>query len=151
MTQYSAAGGNTSVVATVEWRVTMPKPWNVIELAAFVDAGFVWNRGAVMDSAGHTIGVSFSDIKYTPGFGVRYLSPVGPIRVDFAYNKYGTGFGAAYYQDPANSLLCVSPGEHVRPRRGHRRGRACPLTYQPQANPGFFQHFTFNFSIGQAF
>ena len=58
VTQYSAAGGNTSVVATVEWRVTMPKPWNVIELAAFVDAGFVWNRGGVTEPAGHTIGMS---------------------------------------------------------------------------------------------
>ncbi len=150
MTQYSAAGGNTSVTATVEWRVTLPKPWNVIELAAFVDAGFVWNRGAVMDSAGHTIGVNLSDIKYTPGFGIRYLSPVGPIRVDFAYNKYGTGFGAAYYQNPANSLLCVSPGNTF-DRGVVPAGKTCPLTYQPQAKPGFFQHINFNFSIGQAF
>ena len=52
--QYSATGGNTQVVATLEWRVTMPKPTDVMQLAAFVDAGYVWNRGAVIDSAGHT-------------------------------------------------------------------------------------------------
>jgi outer membrane protein insertion porin family/translocation and assembly module TamA len=150
VTQYSAAGGNTSVVATVEWRVTMPKPWNVIELAAFVDAGFVWNRGAT-DSPGHTIGVGLGDIKVTPGMGVRYLSPVGPIRVDFAYNKYGTGFGAAYYETPVtNDLLCVSPGNSF-DRGVVPAGEVCPLTYQPKASPGFFQHLTFNFSIGQAF
>ncbi len=151
VSQYSAAGGNTSIVATLEWRVTMPKPWNVVELAAFVDAGFVWNRGAIMDSAGHRIAVRFSDIKYTPGIGIRYLSPIGPIRVDFAYNKYGTGFGAAYYQEPVTlDLLCVSPGNTF-DRGVVTPGQSCPLTYQPNPSPGFFQHLQFNFSIGQAF
>jgi outer membrane protein assembly factor BamA len=123
----------------------------VIELAAFVDAGFVWNRGGVMDSAGHTIGVGLSDIKYTPGFGVRYLSPVGPIRVDFAYNQYGTGVGAAYYETVGtNNLLCVSPGNTF-DRGVVPTGETCPLSYKPKASPGFFQHLQFNFSIGQAF
>jgi outer membrane protein assembly factor BamA len=95
--------------------------------------------------------VGLGDIKVTPGMGVRYLSPVGPIRVDFAYNKYGTGFGAAYYETPVtNNLLCVSPGNTF-DRGVVPAGQVCPLSYQPQASPGFFQHLTFNFSIGQAF
>jgi outer membrane protein insertion porin family/translocation and assembly module TamA len=104
-----------------------------------------------MDSAGHRIVVKFDDIKYTPGIGIRYLSPVGPIRVDFAYNRYGTGFGAAYYQEPVTlDLLCVSPGNTF-DRGVVTPGQSCPLTYQPKPSPGFFQHLQFNFSIGQAF
>ncbi|MFN2384449.1 MAG: outer membrane protein assembly factor, partial [Gemmatimonadota bacterium] len=43
--------------------------------AAFVDAGNVWSNPDEM---------SFGDLKYTPGAGVRYATPVGPIRFDVA-------------------------------------------------------------------
>lgn len=148
--QFSATGGNTSIVATLEWRVTMPKPIEALQLAAFVDAGFVWNRGAVMDSAGHIQQLDLGQIKYTPGMGLRYLSAVGPIRVDFAYNSYGTGVGAAYYSGPDGVLRCVSPGnsfvQGVAPP-----GQSCPNTYTPTQSNSFFNRLQFNFSIGQPF
>jgi outer membrane protein assembly factor BamA len=43
--------------------------------AAFVDAGNVWSDPDEM---------SFGDIKYTPGVGIRYRTPVGPVRLDVA-------------------------------------------------------------------
>ena len=30
--------------------------------------------------------VSFSDLRPAPGFGLRYRSPLGPLRVDFGFN-----------------------------------------------------------------
>jgi len=148
--QFSATGGNTQIVGTVEWRLTMPKPANALQLALFVDAGYVWNRGAVMDSAGHTVQVNFSDIKVTPGMGVRYFSIIGPIRVDFGYNGYGTGFGAAYYSGADQILRCVSPGNTF-DRGIASTGETCPVTYKPSQSNSFFRRLTFNFSIGQAF
>jgi outer membrane protein assembly factor BamA len=149
--QFSATGGNTLVVATVEWRITMPKPAAALQLAAFVDAGYVWNRGYVTDSAGHTVQVDLGDIKVTPGMGLRYLSAVGPIRVDFAYNPYGTGYGAAYYSSSSDGVLrCVSPGNTF-DRGIPTSGQSCPVTYKPTQSNSFFQRITFNFSIGQAF
>ena len=44
--------------------------------AAFVDAGNVWSD---------TDQMSFGDLRYTPGAGVRYRTPVGPIRLDVAH------------------------------------------------------------------
>jgi outer membrane protein insertion porin family len=41
--------------------------------AAFIDAGNVW------DSAGE---ISLADLEYTPGAGLRYLTAIGPIRLD---------------------------------------------------------------------
>jgi outer membrane protein insertion porin family/translocation and assembly module TamA len=149
VTQYSATGGNTQLVATLEWRVTMPKPANSLQFAAFVDAGYVWNRGAVIDSSGKTVTVKIDDVKITPGVGVRYLSAVGPIRVDFAYNPYGTSVGPAYLQDQT-VLRCVSPGNTF-DRGIPPPGETCPVSYRPQQSHGFFQRLTFNFSIGQAF
>ena len=43
--------------------------------AAFVDAGNVWTDPDEM---------SFGDLKYTPGVGIRYRTPVGPVRLDVA-------------------------------------------------------------------
>lgn len=148
--QFSATGGNTLIVGTVEWRFTMPKPADALQLAFFVDAGYVWNRGAVMDSAGHTVQVNFRDIKVTPGMGIRYFSVVGPIRVDFGYNPYGTGFGAAYYSGSDQVLRCVSPGNTF-DRGVAGPGETCPVDYKPHQSSSFFRRLTFNFSIGQAF
>ena len=71
--------------------------------------------------------------------------------MDFAYNQYGTGLGAAYYETVGtNNLLCVSPGNTfdrgVVPQARRARSRT-----SRRRNPGFFQHLNFNFSIGQAF
>ena len=41
----------------------------------FVDAGNVWSDPDEM---------AIGDLKYTPGAGIRYRTPVGPIRLDVA-------------------------------------------------------------------
>jgi outer membrane protein insertion porin family/translocation and assembly module TamA len=43
---------------------------------AFVDAGNVWRD---------TSEVELADLRYTPGLGVRYDTPIGPIRVDAGF------------------------------------------------------------------
>jgi outer membrane protein assembly complex protein YaeT len=43
--------------------------------AAFVDAGNVWSDPDQ---------ISLGEVKYTPGAGIRYRTPVGPIRLDVA-------------------------------------------------------------------
>jgi hypothetical protein len=94
--------------------------------------------------------VNIKDIKVTPGMGVRYFSVVGPIRVDFGYNQYGTGRGAAYFSGVDQVLLCVSPGNTF-DRGIAGTGETCPVTYKPNQSSSFFRRLTFNFSIGQAF
>jgi outer membrane protein assembly complex protein YaeT len=68
-------GGNVVLEGSIEARFPV---WRALSGAAFVDAGIVTQkinrdlprrRGAI-----------------TPGFGVRYLSPVGPIRADIGIN-----------------------------------------------------------------
>lgn len=65
-------GGNASFVASLEYRLRLTGTW---EMVGFVDIGQVW--------------ASFTDRSSpiaTPGAGVRYYSPIGPIRLDIAYN-----------------------------------------------------------------
>ena len=50
------------------------------EGATFLDFGQVWEED---------LGVDLRDLEFTPGLGIRYFSPIGPIRVDLAYRFSG--------------------------------------------------------------
>ena len=69
-------GGNIVAEGSVELR--FPLYQDKLVGATFVDAGYVSQR---LNSA-----LPKSKAAVTPGFGVRYLSPVGPIRIDFGIN-----------------------------------------------------------------
>ncbi|MEP6905000.1 MAG: BamA/TamA family outer membrane protein [Gemmatimonadales bacterium] len=69
-------GGNIVAEGSVELR--FPVWQDKVFGATFVDAGYVAQR------INPTLPRSKAAI--TPGFGIRYLSPVGPIRVDFGIN-----------------------------------------------------------------
>ncbi|HEX6574118.1 MAG TPA: BamA/TamA family outer membrane protein [Gemmatimonadaceae bacterium] len=68
-------GGNVVAEASAEFRFPI---WRQIIGAVFADAGYVSQR---IDS-----NLPRSKAAITPGFGARYLSPVGPIRIDFGIN-----------------------------------------------------------------
>ena len=68
-------GGAVSLEANVEAR--FPLVGDKLQGAAFVDVGQVWNAGASVRPA---------DLVATPGFGLRYISAIGPVRIDLGYN-----------------------------------------------------------------
>jgi len=141
--QFSPTGGNTLVVGNLELRAPAPIFSNVLQLATFVDAGLVWNRPQAS--------VGLSDVRVTPGVGIRVNSPVGPFRVDVAYNGYPASLGAVYFVDPKNDRLrCVSP-DNPFDRGEVVAGAECPSSFRPAERTSFFSRLTFNFSIGQAF
>lgn len=146
--QYSPTGGNTLVVGNLEWRIRPPFLSDALQFATFVDAGIVWDRGRKGAAK-----VGLSDVRVTPGVGLRVNSPVGPFRIDLAYNRYPLSQGAVYYLGSDNTLRCVSPPE--KPADGTQVGpivtASCPQSYTPVQSSSFFNRLTFNFSIGQAF
>ena len=66
-------GGNAALIFNAELRTRVTR---TIDLVGFLDAGNVYNRVST---------VSLSRIRAGAGFGVRYRSPVGPIRVDLGF------------------------------------------------------------------
>jgi len=66
-------GGNALVVLNAELRLPV---WRDLGAVAFLDAGNVFARATDLD---------FGEIRGGIGFGVRYRSPVGPIRVDLGF------------------------------------------------------------------
>jgi outer membrane translocation and assembly module TamA len=64
---------------------------------AFVDAGNVWRESG---------DVELSDLRYTPGLGVRYDTPIGPIRVDagFKTRAEDPGPGVVFHLSVGNAF-----------------------------------------------
>lgn len=118
----AATGGNTLVVANAELRVPSPLFRRQFRLAAFVDGGTVWERG--QGSAG---GPAF---RITPGVGIRFITPLGPARLDVAYNNYDFQPGRLYLIRPSGSLELLQ--EQFQPARSK-------------------SPFVFQFGVGQAF
>ena len=79
-------GGTSIAEASVEYR--FPLPIQDLSGAVFVDAGAVGER--VLDPLGGGVATLANLVRgkaaVTPGFGIRYNSPVGPIRVDMGLN-----------------------------------------------------------------
>ena len=72
-------GGHAVIVLNAELRVPV---WGSLGAVGFMDAGNVFNRVSDFD---------LGEIKPTAGFGLRYQSPIGPLRVDLGF-KLDRGF-----------------------------------------------------------
>ena len=120
----SPTGGNALFVANVELRVPAPILPERAQLAAFVDAGEVYIRQRDV--------LTLKSIRVTPGVGFRVLTPLGPVRVDVAYNGYAPESGVLWFSDGTNL---------TRVRNSYQQPR--PST--------FFRRLLVQFAIGQAF
>ena len=70
-------GGNIDFEGNLEARFSLGR---TVQGAIFTDVGQVW---------GDLDPVTLSTVRVTPGVGIRYLSPIGPLRVDLAYRTAG--------------------------------------------------------------
>ncbi len=149
----SPEGGTGSVVANVEYRRRFAWPTRDLQWVAFVDAGTVWARSV---SA-----FSVSEIRTTPGIGVRLDTPLGPFRVDIGYNPLRADAGKAFLFDLVDTrrdgsgvpyVICVSPGQELEfDQQIASGGLACPRTFRPAAGRSALSRLVFHFSLGQAF
>ena len=90
-------GGNAMLVFNSELRIRLTR---VLGLVTFLDAGNVYDQVAQM---------SFRRIRAGAGFGVRYSSPVGPIRVDLGF-KLGERY---FFGDENNQTLEPLTALHI--------------------------------------
>jgi outer membrane protein insertion porin family len=73
-----AGNGNALAIGNVEYRAPLPIfPISGIGGALFYDVG---NAFAKITT------IRWSEITHTAGFGLRYQTPIGPVRVDFGFN-----------------------------------------------------------------
>ncbi|MCA0377606.1 MAG: BamA/TamA family outer membrane protein [Gemmatimonadetes bacterium] len=139
-------GGTAMVVGNLEWRRGFRVIAEEVQLAAFVDAGSLW------ESRGQRF--RWSDLRTTPGLGLRVLTPLGPFRIDVGYRPYAALTGRALYFAPAGTngdqILCASP--RVAGADGdYTDVFACPATFRPRSSGSLLSRLVFHFGLGQAF
>lgn len=81
-------GGNIFMVANAEVRVDLPRSFGIV---LFWDGGNVWPRHQDL---------RWTDIKTTMGSGIRYNTPVGPLRLDYGHKlnwQPGEAHGAFHF------------------------------------------------------
>lgn len=120
----SPTGGNSIFVANAELRFATPLFPDRMRVAVFTDAGQVWEYGD-----------PFNGLRVTPGVGVRFVTPLGPVRLDAAYKGYPEEPGKLYLQNNTTQSLSVVPGAKLHP--GLPRG--------------FWRRIVVQFAVGQAF
>jgi outer membrane protein insertion porin family/translocation and assembly module TamA len=128
-------GGTTLVEASVELRV---KVWKQFTGAVFLD-GAILGEGTLRDASKGTAAI-------TPGFGGRYRSPVGPIRVDLGLNPRLFGAGLRERLQVI-SEAADSTGQHRLVQLGTR-------VYPQQRSTGLRRitdNVVLHLSIGEAF
>jgi outer membrane protein assembly complex protein YaeT len=111
-TQQYPLGGTRMLTGTLELRLPSAFLSQYLRWAAFVDAGQVWAPG--LHNPDTDVDFGTGRLAVTPGVGVRITTPVGPIRVDVAYNP-GLRTGPLYYTRvddqgrPAGTLELLAP------------------------------------------
>ena len=91
-----------------------------LSFATYVDAGMLWIRNNPDAPA---------QLRITPGIGLRVATPLGPARIDAAYNPYRLAPGTLYEFNASEDLTPVT--QHFSLDR-----------------PG---RFTFHFAVGPTF
>jgi outer membrane protein assembly complex protein YaeT len=127
-------GGGAQLLNSIELR--FPLRWENIGGVLFHDAGNVFSRPSEINfrssqreiaSDGEVVGYDFDYMVHAAGLGVRYKTPIGPLRFDLAYSMNPPRFIG--FQGTREDLL---------------RGGGT-LTQQR------ISHFQFHFSLGQTF
>ncbi len=152
VTRVAPRGGTALFIGNLELRRRFSIAQAPLQWVAFLDAGTLWERAADR--------VRWSDVRVTPGMGVRIETPLGPFRLDAGYNPYPARAGRAYFVERTPVLgsgvrrvLCASPGNRIDVSGGDPfvDPDACPESYRPPVGRGRLSRFAFHFSIGQAF
>jgi outer membrane protein insertion porin family len=92
----SPLGGNRRINFSFEAYVPIPGADRTLRALTFVDAGWVWGQEVRRDANGVPIIVNgrpqyengridLSDLRYSVGLGVAWISPLGPLRLSYAY------------------------------------------------------------------
>jgi outer membrane protein assembly complex protein YaeT len=134
MTTGFPLGGTALLMNQTELR--FPLPFANVGGVLFHDMGNVYSSVSSISFRTDQHGMSdFDYMNHAVGFGIRYRTPIGPVRLDFAYSINPPRFIG--FAGSLSDLLSAGP---------------LPCNTQPyNCIPQSISHFQFFFSIGQTF
>jgi outer membrane protein assembly factor BamA len=138
-------GGTRLLEGNLELRFPVVGP--TVEGAVFVDVGQVWPDA-----------IKLSELEVSPGFGIRYFTPIGPVRVDLAYRFTGGQYlpvfttGIINPEEGDEGDLLDVPGDSSQEWvRGGGLVALTPPVLWGESPAWSLQRFQIHLSIGQAF
>ncbi len=149
--QRRPVGGEVLLEGNVELRFPLPLAGGQVHGAAFLDVGQVWPTMSDL---------SLIDLVATPGVGVRYYSPIGPIRVDAGFDTRGPRslrvLTTGVEECAANGPDCYEVGGRFLRNTGDIVVLDQAVTFgsglgNMSSLGDFFRRFRLHFSIGQPF
>ena len=83
-------GGDRQLVFSAELLMPLPGADRTLRGLIFLDGGYVWGyKGVARDASGRPIyereEMSFDDLRYSAGFGIAWISPLGPLKFSLAF------------------------------------------------------------------
>jgi len=136
-------GGTSLLEGSVEYRFPLPIIRSV-QGAVFLDGAVLGERVLNPLQGVNTLAnLVHGTGAITPGFGVRYLSPVGPIRIDLGFNPSRAEKLAVVTEIEENGKRVIIPLETPRLYSATGSGAG--------GFRGFLNRLTLHFSIGQAY
>lgn len=78
-------GGDRMLIGNIEILAPLPGGDRTLRFFGFLDGGYTW--GYEGDANGHyqRQDIDFNDIRYSTGFGIAWISPLGPLKFSIAF------------------------------------------------------------------
>ena len=77
-------GGDRMLTGSIEILAPLPGGDRTLRVFGFLDAGYVWGYEGVGVSQYRRQSMSLSDLRYSTGIGVAWISPLGPLKFSIA-------------------------------------------------------------------
>jgi outer membrane protein assembly complex protein YaeT len=124
----SPLGASVAVLlGNAELRTPSPLLPDLMRLAFFVDAGRLWQEP----------GAPPTDWRVTPGVGLRFITPLGPMRFDVGYGPARAECGNVYVVRESGSSRSLD--------------RVGDDAFCPPSRGSFLRRLQYHFSVGQAY
>ena len=82
-------GGDRMVNASLELLAPLPGGDRTLRIFGFLDAGYAWGYEGFVNANNHADyrrqEFSMSDLRYSTGIGVAWISPLGPLKFSLAF------------------------------------------------------------------
>ena len=77
-------GGDRMLTGSIEILAPLPGGDRTLRVFGFLDAGYVWGYEGVGERQYRRQSMSLSDLRYSTGIGVAWISPLGPLKFSIA-------------------------------------------------------------------
>lgn len=78
-------GGDRMVTANLEILAPLPGGDRTLRIFGFLDAGYAWGYEGDANHNYTRQKIDFADLRYSTGFGVAWISPLGPLKFSIAF------------------------------------------------------------------